>query len=220
MLRDYSSYDIPFCKPVLKRFRWLQRLPFLPSYSSNEQRTLSDWDSNVYSSSARNPPDKYTYGTPIFLKPVFLIIQAQHGATRDSKLVPNSDFEKYNGQEVLHGASDHCNAHHWRRSCSPTVQTVSWRTPTVNPSGHRATPRASRGFMRQLVQHLHGCFPFSHNGAGLSQKRAQTLFNSVIKVKSQLRLVLFLPKRVWRLNYKLQFFITQGVWSKSCDDLK
>lgn len=39
---DLSSYDIPFCKPVLKRFRWLQRLPFLPSYSSNVQRTFSD----------------------------------------------------------------------------------------------------------------------------------------------------------------------------------
>ncbi|TWW76040.1 Solute carrier family 23 member 2 [Takifugu flavidus] len=41
-LRDHSSYDIPFCKPVLKRFRWLQRLPFLPSYNDTEQRTLSD----------------------------------------------------------------------------------------------------------------------------------------------------------------------------------
>lgn len=76
----------------------------------------------------------------------------------------------------------------------------------VNPSGHGAPPRASRGCVRQLIQHLHRCLLFSHNGAGLSQKRAQMLFASVIKVKSQLSLVLSLPKRVWRLNYKLQFF--------------
>lgn len=58
---DQSIYDIPFCKPVLKRFRWLQRLPFVPSYNSNEQWTLSDGVSVVQTGSGASPLLKQTH---------------------------------------------------------------------------------------------------------------------------------------------------------------